>query len=129
MIHLLINIAQCITSKTFLTDFYIGNLKIIINAIDLMFMNERQNYNIKLNEIKMRISLHVKKSIFRDLFTKISLFALNQMLSHYLKVINHNIKPCIKQFIITIKLLCAYVMKQRMLKATEMLRIEDIHSH
>ena len=61
----------------FLINFYINNLKIIVNVINLIFINKRQNYNIKLNEIKMRILLHIKKFIFRNLFIKISLFILN----------------------------------------------------
>ena len=61
----------------FLINFYINNLKIIVNVINLIFINKRQNYNIKLNEIKMRILLYIKKFIFRNLFIKISLFILN----------------------------------------------------
>ena len=44
------------------------------------------------------------------------------MLSHYFKIINYNIKSYIKQFIIIMKLLYAHIMKQRMLKAIEMLK-------
>ena len=77
----------------------------------------------------MRISLHVKRLIFRNLFTKISSFTLNQILFHYLKIINYNIKSYIKQFITIMKLSYAHIMKQRMLEVIEMLKIEDIHSH
>ena len=127
MTHLLIDIAQCIISMTFLIDSCVDDLKIVINTIDLMFMNERQNYNIKLNKTKMRISIHVKKFIFRDLFIKVSLFVLNQILSHYLKVINHNMKSCIKQFITTMRLSYAHIMKQRISKTIKILKIKDIH--
>ena len=77
----------------------------------------------------MRILLHIKRFIFRNLFIKILSFILNQMLFHYFKIINHNIKLCIKQFIIIMKLLYTYIMKQRILKAIEILKIENIYSH
>ena len=43
-----------------------------------MLGNERHNYNIIFDEIKMRLLLYVKKLIFRDLFIKVSLFALKK---------------------------------------------------
>ena len=62
----------------------------------MMLENERYNYNIIFNKIKMRLSLYVKKFIFRNLFIKVTLFILKKMLSRYLKIINHDIKSYIK---------------------------------
>ena len=61
-----------------------------------MLENERYNYNIIFNKVKMRLLLYVKKFIFQDFFIKISSFALKKILFRYLKVINHDIKSCIK---------------------------------
>ena len=71
-------------------------MKIIVDVINIMLENERYNYNIIFNEVKMRLFLYVKKLIFRDLFIKVSLFALRKMLSRYLKIINHDMKSYIR---------------------------------
>ena len=51
------------------------------------------------------------------------------MLFEYLKIINYNIKSCIKHFIMIIKLSYAYIMKQCISERVKMLKIEDIHFH
>ena len=112
-----------------MNDCFIDDLKIIINVINIILENERYNYNIIFNEIKMRLFLYVKKFIFRDLFIKVSLFVLKKMLFKYLKVINHNMKSCIRYFITIMKLSCAHMIKQRILEKIEILKIEDIHFH
>ena len=94
-----------------------------------MLSNERQTYLIALNEAKMRLPLHVKKPIFRDLYTKVSPFALKQMLPHYLKVINHEMKPYTKYFTTVMVLPYAHIMERRMSEAAGVLKIEDIHPH
>ena len=48
----------------------------MIQVINVIFINEHYNYNMKLGETKIRLSLYVKKAFFRDLFIKISLFIL-----------------------------------------------------
>ena len=76
-----------------------------------MLINERSNYKIVLNEIIMRLLLYLKKAIFRDLYIKVSLYAIKQMLSQYLKVINYEIKSCIKSFTAIIRLSYTHVIK------------------
>ena len=107
----------------------IGDLENVVQAIDTMLINERHTYNIKHGEAKMRLPQHLKKPIFRDLYTKVSPFALKEMLPQYLKVINHHMKPCTRYFTTTMGLPCAHVMEQRMLEAAGVLKLEDIHSH
>ena len=94
-----------------------------------MLTNERQSYQIAVNEARIRLSIHVKKPIFRDLYGKVSLFALKQMLPHYLKVVNHMMKPCTKFFTTTMGLPCAHIMEEHMADGAGVLRLEDIHSH
>ena len=115
--------------KNELGESFIDDLKIVNKIINKMFMNERYAYKIKLDETKMRFFKDLKKVIFRDLYIKVSPFTLKQMLSQYLKVVNHDIQPCIKTFIIIMRLLYAHVMKQRMQEAVGVLKLKDIHFH
>ena len=82
--------------KKKLNNYFINDLKIVVDIINIMFGNERYNYNIIFNKAKIRLPLYVKKLIFQNLFIKVSLFVLRKMLSRYLKVINHDIKSYIK---------------------------------
>ena len=107
----------------------LGDLKTIIDTIELMLTNERQTYNIKFNEAKMRLPTYIKRPIFRDLYTKVSPFALSKILPQYLKVIDNQMLPCTKHFTTTIGLPCAYIIERRMLEAGGVLKIEDIHPH
>ena len=42
----------------------IDDLKSVIDAIDVMLTNKRQSYQIAINKVKIRLSIHVKKPIF-----------------------------------------------------------------
>ncbi len=54
----------------------IDDLKIIMNNINLMFINERQNHRINLDENRIRYSMKLRKSIFQQLTS----FVLNVIL-------------------------------------------------
>ena len=101
----------------------------MVDAIELMLTNERQTYKIQFNEAKMRLPIHLKKPIFRDLYTKVSPFALKKMLPQYLKVVNQQMQACTKHFTTTMGLLCAHEIEKRMSEAGGVLKIEDIHTH
>ena len=127
MDHLLVCRLQIVFAAYLLTQ--IGDLKTVVDAIDLMLNNERQTYKIALDEAKNRCPTYCKKPIFRDLYTKVSPFALKQVLPHFLKVTNHEMKPCTQYFTTTMGLPCAHVIEQRMSEAAGVLKIEDIHPH
>ena len=59
----------------------------------------------------MRLPIYLKKLVFRDLYTKVLPFALKEILSYYLKVINYEIKPYIKFFTTTMELPCSYIIE------------------
>ena len=49
------------------------------------------------------------------------------MLFYYQKIINHNVKPCIKQFMTIMNLSYTHIIKQRISKYIEILKIENIY--
>ena len=112
-----------------LADLQIGDLETVYKAIDLMLGNERQDYKIALDEVKIRLSFYIKHDIFRDLYTKVSPFALKLMVSQYLKVKNNDMKSCTKHFTIIMGLSCVYIMERRMVEGAGILLLDDIHSH
>ncbi len=61
----------------FITD----DLKKIVDCIELMLLNQRNDYLIVFDEVKMRLAHDLRLPIFRDLHAQIILFALRKILS------------------------------------------------
>jgi hypothetical protein len=57
----------------------IDDLKIIMNDINLMFINERQNHRINLDENRFRYSMKLRKLIFQQLASFVINVALRKM--------------------------------------------------
>ena len=108
----------------------IGDLKAVVEAIDVLLMKEHGEYHIALGEAKMRLSKDLRRvPLFRDLFAKVAPFALRQMLPQYNLIEKQQMKPCTKAFTTTMGLPCAHKMEERMQEPGGVLRLEDIHTH
>ena len=108
----------------------IGDLKAVVEAIDVLLTKEHSEFLIALGEAKMRLSKDLRRvPIFRDLFAKVAPFALRQMLPQYVLIEKQQMKPCTKTFTTTMGLPCAHKMEERMRDPGGVLRLEDIHTH
>ena len=107
-----------------------GNLHAVVDSISVLLKNEYSQYLIEHNEAKMRLASNVRNIIpFRDLFTKVSPFALEAMRKQYNLVRNHQMKPCTGYFTTTMGLPCAHKIEACMNREPCLLKLEDIHSH
>jgi len=61
--------------------FSTDDLKKIVDCIELMLLNQRNDYLIVFDEAKMRLAHDLRLSIFRDLHAQVTLFALRKILS------------------------------------------------
>jgi HJR/Mrr/RecB family endonuclease len=59
------------------------DLKTIVNDINLMLINELQNYRIALDDDRMRYLMKLRKSIFEQLIFFVTTNALRKILSQY----------------------------------------------
>ncbi len=59
------------------------DLKTIMNDIDLMLINELQNYRIALDDDRMRYLMKLRKSIFEQLIFFVSTNVFRKILSQY----------------------------------------------
>ena len=90
--------------------FSIDDLKKIINCIDLMLLNQRNDYIIVFEETKMHLAHDLWISIFRDLYAKIISFVLQRILSQW-ELLTSNatvLSCCINVFTTSMRLSCAH---------------------
>ena len=108
----------------------IGDLKAVVEAIDVLLLKEHSDYLIALNDAKTRIPTEARREeLFRDLLGKISPFAFRQMLPQFVLLQKHEMKPCTKVFTTTMGLPCAHKMEERQRDPAGVLKLEDIHTH
>jgi hypothetical protein len=107
-----------------------NDLKIMMNDINLIFVNEHHNYLIEMKKTRMRYSIELRKSIFDQLVSYVISIVFWKCLSQYKRLIEHLtvISACIKIFIIIIELSCSHIIQKR-LYDEERLLIENVHSH
>jgi hypothetical protein len=106
------------------------DLKTMINAINLLLMNEYQNYLLRLKEQKIRYSLDLRKKIYQQLFAYITHHVLRKI-SHQYDLLTERstaLNACINDFIIITELSCSHRIQNRMFKR-EIIQLEDVHSH
>jgi hypothetical protein len=108
----------------------IENLKIVIDNIKLLLINQIHDHAIALDDAKLRYSAHLRKSIFQQLFAFVALNVINLMMSQYKLLTNQTtaLSRCIDVFTRIMRLSCSHKMQKRLYEK-ESLLIEDVHSH
>jgi hypothetical protein len=106
------------------------DLKTMINAINLLLMNEYQNYRLKLKDEKTRYSLNLRQKIYRRLCAHITHYALRKISHQYDLLTNRStiFQACINIFIIITELSCSYRIQDRLYQE-EIIQLRDVHSH
>ncbi len=106
------------------------DLKIVIDSIKLLLINQIQNYHLQLNDVRLRYSAHLRKFIFQQLSAFVSSTVINLMLSQYQLLFDRWIALlfCIDVFIRIMRLSCSHKMQKRLYQS-ESLLIENVHSH
>lgn len=118
-----------ITGRDHEANYYAGDLKYVVDQIEILLTRERTTYNIKFGQARMKIGKDIKVAVFRDLLTKVTPFALRQILPQYQKVIHHQMKPCTGVFTKGMGLPCSHKIEARMNGPSGILHIDDVHPH
>jgi radical SAM superfamily enzyme with C-terminal helix-hairpin-helix motif len=106
------------------------DLKIVIDNIKLLLINQIQNHRLELNDVKLRYLAHLRKLIFQQLFAFVTSTVINLMLSQYQLLTDCSIVFffCINVFIKIMRLSCNHKMQKRLYQSENLL-IENVHSH
>jgi hypothetical protein len=111
-------------------ESFTEDLKIVIDNIKLLLINQTQNHRLELSDVKLRYSAHLRKLIFQQLFAFVISTVINLMLSQYQLSFDRSIALlfCIDVFIRIMRLSCSHKMQKRLYQS-ESLLIENVHSH
>ena len=111
--------------------FFADDLKTVVNKIDLLFVNQRNDYLIAFDEVKMRFSQKLRQSIFRDLCEFVILFALKKINQEYKAMTKaHTALPaCTKSYNTKLDLLCKHMIQNRLFTSSNVISLKDVHSH
>ncbi len=126
---------------------FIDDLKIMMNNLNLLLINQRHDYLIEFENakiryllqckidifqtfliefknFKIRYSLQCRINFFQNIFAFVTSYALRKILNQYKQLTDES--ACIKTFSTTLKLSCAYIIQKR-LELTDCLLIDDVH--
>jgi hypothetical protein len=108
----------------------IDDLKTVVNDINLMLINERQNHRINLDENRIRYPMKLRKPIFQQLASFVINVALKKMNSQYQMLVEQStvMSRCTNVFIIITGLSCNHRIQKRLYQEESIL-LEDVHSH
>jgi hypothetical protein len=110
--------------------FFTDDLKMMMNNIEILLMNQRREYAMKLDDAKMRVSFDLKISSFRDLISHVTFHALRKIFNQYLLIEKSDYSSvCTHSWIIISDLSCSHLIKNRMTTSAKVLLLEDVHSH
>jgi hypothetical protein len=109
---------------------FIDDLKIVIDNLDLLMINQKHEYVRKFEEIKIRYSVNCRLDIFRNISAFVISAALRIIMSEYKKLIDQIIvlSACINAFKTSFDSSCAHVIQQRFFESFDCLLLEDVHS-
>ncbi len=111
-------------------EFSTNDLKTVIDAINLLLINEYTTYLMKIDDDKIRLSMKLNKSIFQNLIAHIIISALRRIMNQYKLLTEQStmMLACTNIFIDITELSCNHKIQKRLF-AEEKLMIENVHSH
>ncbi len=113
-------------------SFSINDLKKVVDCIELLLLNQRNDYVIILEKAKMRLATDLWLSILRDLYAQITFFALRRILSQWQLIAAHStaLPRCINTFTTCMRLSYAHCIQAWMYsELSHILKMEDVHGY
>ena len=107
-----------------------GDLKTVVDAISLLLTNEYHDYQIKLNEDKIRYPLELRKPIFQQLSPYVSTEAIRRINTQYQLLTDQPtaLPSCTNTFTTSTGLPCSHQIQERLYGQGSLI-LEDVHSH
>lgn len=114
----------------------IGDLKTVVDAINILLSNQRQEHLGALERAKCRLPIELRHRWLRNVIAYVTPFALRKILHHWEHIVKQqedneiSSKPCTKTFTTTMGLPCGHDVIE-LLKSDPpgAIKVEDIHPH
>jgi hypothetical protein len=107
------------------------DLKIVIDEISLILINEYHDFQIRLNENKIRFLMKLRKLIFQQISFYIITLVIRRIFSQYQLLTEQStiLSACTSIFITSIDLFCSHKIQKRLYDVKRFLFIENVYSH
>ena len=106
-------------------------MKLIVDKIDILLFNQRSNYLLIFDEIKMRLSQELRLLIFRNLISFITLFALRKIFQKYKTLTTNStiLFRCFQSYFIKSDLSCKHIVQTRIFKSSNVIKLKNVYFH
>ena len=109
-----------------------GDLKTVVDGINLLLINELHNHLIRLDEAKVGLPMDIRKPIFQEISPYVTPYALRKIMPQYERLVGQPtaIPACTGTFSLTMGLPCSHKIQERLYGDWGgKLLLEDIHPH
>ena len=122
---------KIIMKKCMFWHFSADDFKTVVNKIDLFFVNQRNDYLIAFDEIKMKFSQKLRQSVFRDLCEFVIFFALRKINQEYKTMTKTYtvLSACTKSYNNKSDLSCKHMIQNRLFTSSNVISLKNVHSH
>lgn len=117
--------------KDYHVDHMTGDLKLVVDKIDMLLINQRSNYLIAFDEAKMRLPQELRLPVFRDLISFVTPFALRKIYHEYKALTtDFTVLPrCTNSYSTKSGLPCKHIIQERLFTPPGVIKLEDVHPH
>ena len=107
-----------------------GDLKLVVENIEMLLLNQRKEYAIKLDSAKMRVPFDLQIPLFRGIISAVTPYAMRMIYNQYKLIDTPDWSPnCTHSWSRVAGLPCSHIIKIRMESSERILFISDIHPH
>lgn len=111
----------------------IGDLKTVVDSLELLLINQYQDYVLALEDAKTRLPHELRLPFLRELIGQVTPFALHRVREQYHILIRGGgpLTPCTNTFTTTMGLPCVHTIQTRMFDVARggVVILEDVHPH
>lgn len=108
-----------------------GDIKTMLDDIDLLLINEYQNYLLNLDDSKNRYPLNLNHPVFNQIRAYVTPHAIKKIFSQYNLLIDRptTIPACTETFTASIGLPCNHKIQKRLYGTEGCLLLKNVHTH
>ena len=108
-----------------------GDLKTVVDDIELLLNNQYHNYKLNLDETKMRYPFELNKPVFREIRAYVTPHAIRKIDAQYKLLVDAAtaLPACTETFTASTGLPCSHKIQERLYEAKGCVLLKDVHPH
>ena len=108
-----------------------GDLKTVVDGIELLLNNQYHNHKLNLDQAKMRYPFELNKPVFREIRAYVTPHAIRKIDAQYELLVDLTtaVPACTGTFTASTGLPCNHKIQERLYEAKGCVLLEDVHPH